>query len=249
VIRHRLAHLSLLSASHPCAGGTEACPVLAWALSLLAPPLCCTCGSPAPAGHPLCPACAEALRLAPAQPLLIPGADRAIAAAPYDGVARRLVAALKFRGLLAAAGPMAAAIANAVELDEDAAIVPVPPAPRRRRSRGFDPAGEIAKALGELTGRPLLRCLRRGDGVRQVGRPRRERIASPPCVWTGGAAPANAVLVDDVVTTGATLTSCAMALYGAGALAVRAVAFARSQAGPRPERATKSHLARAPNRA
>jgi len=123
---------------------------------------------------------------------------------------------------------MAAAIAGAVSLDEDATIVPVPPAPSRRRRRGFDPGEELAEALSELAARPLLRCLRRGDGPRQVGRARRERLASPPRVWAVAPVPVRTVLVDDVVTTGATLTSCAMALRAAGALEVRAVTFARS---------------------
>jgi ComF family protein len=197
-------------------------------VSLLAPPLCAACAAPAVAGAPLCERCRRALERAPAQRLLVPAVDLAVAAAPYEGVARQLVGALKFRGLTAVARPMAEAIARVARLDEGATIVPVPPAPRRRRGRGFDPADEIAAALSRLAGPPLLRCLKRGDGPRQVGRPRRDRVVSPPRVWASAPAPAEAVLVDDVVTTGATLTACAMALRAAGAVEVRAVAFGRS---------------------
>jgi ComF family protein len=202
--------------------------MLARVLSLLAPPLCCTCGSPAFAGDPLCARCAEALRLARPLPVSVPAVDHAIAATAYEGIPRQLVTALKFQSRLTAARPMAEAIANVASLDESATIVPVPAAPRRRRRRGFDPAEEIASALAEIAGLPLLHCLRRADGARQVGRPRRERVASPPRIWAAGTVPAKTLLVDDVVTTGATLTACVLALRSGGAIHVRAVAFARS---------------------
>jgi predicted amidophosphoribosyltransferase len=105
------------------------------------------------------------------------------------------------------------------------ALIPVPPAPWRRRARGFDPAEEIAMALGKATGLEVVRCLRRRSGRRQVGRTRGDRLADPPRVRLASSPPAAAVLVDDVFTTGATLAACARTL---GASALGAVVFARA---------------------
>jgi ComF family protein len=152
----------------------------------------------------------------------------------YDGAARALVGALKFRGLRAAAEPMASALAaNAPPewLDADA-LVPVPLHPARRRQRGFNQAERIAAALGRRTGLPVADCLeRRGARATQMGRARGERLRGPAGsvrVRRAREAPVRAVLVDDVATTGATLGACAAALREGGAGEVRAVAYART---------------------
>jgi predicted amidophosphoribosyltransferase len=106
--------------------------------------------------------------------------------------------------------------------------VPVPAAPLRGRWRGFDPAEEIACELAHRTGLPLEPCLRRSQAARQVGRTRAARLAAPPRVRTRRAPPPSAILVDDVLTTGATLTACARALRSAGSRRVVALTFARS---------------------
>lgn len=107
------------------------------------------------------------------------------------------------------------------------AVVPVPTARLRSLGRGFDPAGEIAAALAARTGLPLAACLRRAGAGRQVGRRRAERIGGPPRVELRGKAPRSALLVDDVLTTGATLSACARALRAGGAIRVAAVTFTR----------------------
>jgi predicted amidophosphoribosyltransferase len=107
------------------------------------------------------------------------------------------------------------------------AIVPVPPAPPRLRRRGFDPAGELAAALAERLGTPLEPCLARRGGDHQVGRRRADRVGSPPRIHAVGESPASVLLVDDVLTTGATLGSAARALRSAGAKRIVAVTFTR----------------------
>jgi ComF family protein len=198
-------------------------------LAMLAPPTCCACAAAAVAGAPLCAGCASAMRRARPAVVAVAGLDWAVAAAPYDGIGGALVAALKFRGRLALAAPIAAAIATAAGARlAGATLVAVPAAPRRRRRRGFDPAEEISRALARGAALPRSQCLVRADGPRQVGRARRERLAAPPLVRARGAAPERAVLVDDVVTTGATLAACGAALRRNGSREVGAVAFARS---------------------
>jgi predicted amidophosphoribosyltransferase len=157
-----------------------------------------------------------------------PGLDRAWSSAAHEGVARDLVAALKFRRLL----PVAELIAERIQWLAPAsllsgAIVPVPTTRLRALTRGFDPASEIAAALAELSGLPLEPCLARSGGGRQVGRRRAERIGHPPLIRARGAAPRSAVLLDDVLTTGATLSAAARALRGAGTIRVDAITFTR----------------------
>ena len=107
------------------------------------------------------------------------------------------------------------------------AVVAVPPAPRRLRRRGFDPAGELAAAFAAKLGAEPVSCLaRRGSGD-QVGRRRAERIGRPPRIEAIAEAPRSILLIDDVLTTGATLSSCAAALRAAGARRIVALTFTR----------------------
>jgi predicted amidophosphoribosyltransferase len=208
------------------AGGVEIGNAIVIAL---APPLCAACGRSCRPEAIACSRCRR--RLAAAEPLLgsgPAGLDRAWSSAAYEGVARDLVAALKFRRLL----PVADLMAERIEWLAPAhmlsgSVVPVPTAPPRLRRRGFDPAGEVAAALAERLEAPLERCLARRGSSRQVGRRRAERVGHPPRIHATGAAPRSALLVDDVLTTGATLTACARALRAAGASRVVAVTFAR----------------------
>jgi predicted amidophosphoribosyltransferase len=156
------------------------------------------------------------------------GIDRVWSSAPHDGVARALVAALKFRRLLPVADVMAERIhwlAPGHLLG--GAVVPVPPSRARRRRRGFDPAGELATAVASKLGVEVVDCLARRGAGHQVGRRRADRIRNPPRIEAVGKAPRSVLLVDDVLTTGATLTSCAAALRAAGAKRIVAVTFTR----------------------
>jgi predicted amidophosphoribosyltransferase len=199
------------------------------AIAGLVPPLCAACGRPCRLEAVVCTRCAR--RLGDARPLRgagPAGLDGVWSAAPHEGVARDLVAALKFRRLL----PVAALIADRIHWLApgdllSGAVVPVPTSPWRSLARGFDPAAEIAAALAERAGLAMQPCLARRGGGRQVGRRRAARVGHPPRIQARAAAPRSALLVDDVLTTGATLSSCARALRDAGSVRVAAVTFSR----------------------
>jgi predicted amidophosphoribosyltransferase len=195
----------------------------------LLPALCAACGHSCRAGAVLCTRCSR--RLAAAEPLGgsgPPGLDRAWSSASHEGVARDLVTALKFRRLL----PVAELIAERIEWLApvgllSGTIVPVPTARLRTVARGFDPAAEIAAALAQRLDAPLRPCLIRSGGGRQVGKRRAQRIGHPPQVRSRGEVPRSVLLLDDVLTTGATLSACARALRSAGAIRVAAITFTR----------------------
>jgi predicted amidophosphoribosyltransferase len=228
-------------------------------VALAVPPACPACRAPLPrADLRLCASCTRALPWLPARgcarcglpvhrrrcPAAGAAFHRAWAPPIYDGVARGLVAALKFRGALPLADLMAAHMAanlppelrpRVAGADGPAgtAVVPVPPHPGRRRRRGFDPAGALAAALARRLGVPRVDALRRRDrAARQVGTSRAERRRSGRLVVEpdSGAArlPSRVLLVDDVHTTGATLDAGAGALVAAGCGHVAAVTYART---------------------
>ena len=200
------------------------------ASSLLAPPLCAACGRGCRAEAVLCTRCSRSLGAA--RPLLTggpQGIDRVWSSAPHEGVARAMVGALKFRRLLPVAEVMAERIHWLVP-DHllGGTVVSVPAAPARQRRRGFDPAGELAAALASRLGtEPVVTCLARRGSGHQVGRRRAERIGHPPQIESIANSPHSVLLIDDVLTTGATLTACAAALRRAGAKRVVAITFTR----------------------
>lgn len=189
---------------------------------------CLSCAGPAGLGQRLCAGCAMRLDAQPAIRAAPPdGVDQVLSAAEHAGVARDLVSALKFRRRLAVAGLMAGRLAPHLDQHSAAALVPVPSAPWRGRRRGFNPAAELAKALAAQVPGGLVDCLRRRGETRQVGRGRGQRRAPGFEIAAAGPVPPSCLLVDDVMTTGGTLTACAIVLREAGAQRVAAATFTR----------------------
>ena len=197
-------------------------------LSLVAPPLCVHCRVPVAPAEPLCWECRrrlEHLGRAPVRPCGL----SVWAPVAYEGPARAVVRRLKFDGAAALADHMAAAIvANAPAALLDVPVAPVPSPPGRRRRRGFCHGELLAEAVARRAGLPMVAVLRRVGDRRQVGRTRQDRLRAPPRFAATRPGAGEVLLVDDVVTTGATLAACAGALRAAGWRCRGALAYART---------------------
>jgi ComF family protein len=211
--------------------------VLRAVASLVAPPLCALCAKPCEYPDSICRRCERHVTALQPSRFTLPGGLEVISAAPYEGVARELVAKMKFASRLTLAEVAAERMLRAWGATREGWMVSVPPAPARERARGYDTAYVLARLVTHDTWAQVAPILEREDGPRQVGRPRKERIADPPRVRLLSAKvvlPSDDLwLVDDVVTTGATLTACVAVLEQAGAKRVRALTFARADSlGP-----------------
>lgn len=167
-----------------------------------------------------------------------PWMDRVIAATSYDDVARTAIHQFKFHHKTSLAKPFAHLIHDRLSCDFDMttyqAILPVPLHPRRRRQRGYNQSEMLARELSQMLHLPLMRGILRR--IRQTNeqalladRPSRHvnirdafQVVQPTSV-KGKAL----VLVDDVVTTGATVSECARMLKQAGAESVLVLTIAR----------------------
>lgn len=163
-----------------------------------------------------------------------PGVDVCRALLVYDGAGRELVARLKYRNERASLGWLADGMAGLLHPPEGAVVTWVPTVGRRRRRRGFDQAELLARAVARRWQLPAVPLLRRRSGPPQTGRSRAERLggvgieARRELPGRARDGPVPVVLVDDVVTTGATLRCGAQALRAAGATWVGAVVAART---------------------
>jgi predicted amidophosphoribosyltransferase len=156
------------------------------------------------------------------------GVDRCVALLSYEGAARELVARLKYRNARSSVAWLASAMAALVAGHAFDAVTFVPTTPARRRERGFDQAELLAAAVARELGMRVTRLLRRGRAVAHTGASAAVRLASDTHIAPRGSAAGSVLLVDDVVTTGATLSGAAGALRAAGASHLVALVAART---------------------
>ena len=212
-------------------------------LDLMLPPACAACGS---VGALVCSACLRAARPAsdPAcrfvapDPAIAIGQDLtlALAAFAFEGPIRRALARLKYEGASRLAGPLATAASPPLnvllEITGAVPFVPVPVHRERLRERGYNQAELIARAMGATVGLPVIDRLERvRPTTKQHRLDRAARLANLRSAFSVRAAPTTmpgaVVVVDDIVTTTATLEACASVLRSAGVREVYGFAIAR----------------------
>ncbi|MEW9613723.1 ComF family protein [Shinella sp. S4-D37] len=211
------------------------CPHCWSKLALIERPYCEVLGTPF--SHDLGPGILSADAIADPPPF-----DRLRSVALYDDLARALVHALKYRDRTDLAPMMAGWMLRAGDGAVEAAdaIVPVPLHRLRLLWRKFNQSSELARALGGLARRPvLIDAVRRTKRTRrQIGlgpRAREDNVRGAFTVTPGGREALfgrRVVLVDDVYTTGATVSAVTRALKRAGATDVTVLTFARALPGP-----------------
>jgi len=195
---------------------------------MILPPTCPGCGH---VGAAPCPACVD--ELVRAAPVPVPdGLDRCVALLDYEGVGRELVARIKYRNHRAVLRWLAGGMATLVRHDEVDLVTWAPTTVGRRRDRGFDHAELLARHVAADLGLPLRVALCRRPGPAQTGRRLDERRAGPSFAGLPDAIDRRRVLlVDDVVTTGATFAAAGRALRHAGASSVLGLAAAHPRRG------------------
>lgn len=199
------------------------------------PPLCPVCRGSGqggvPAGGGPCVDCLGSLAAAPrGTGPTPPGLAWVVSAFRHEGLPREALGAFKFGRRTALAAALADQLASRIgERGDLGVLVPVPPSRLGRRFRGFDPASMIAAELVTSlgTGGPSERVLARVGHGRQRGRGRRDRLEGADRFEVRRRLSGPVVLVDDVLTTGATLSACARAIVAAGGGPVGAVTLTR----------------------
>jgi predicted amidophosphoribosyltransferase len=188
---------------------------------VLAPPWCACCGAPTAWPVARCRACSRRE----------PAFASARAAIAYEGPARALVRAWKEHGVRRTATFAAELVAAHVEQPTADVITYIPPDPRRQLSRSIHPARALAAELAarwHLPAEPLLARTRLARRQAGLSVDERRRNARGLFAATRASVPAAVVLVDDVLTTGATASEAARALTRAGARRVEVVTLART---------------------
>lgn len=189
--------------------------------------LCPGCGVTVPSADPddrspLCSECDGVER----------SRDRTWSLGPYEGPLRIVHHGFKFEGLQGLAGMMAARITARIPKPIDGCLVPIPVFPAKGRERGYNPAFDLAMGISSIWRLPVRKLLKKTRNTpAQMSLSQKERAKN-----TQGAfatllcekVPSKVVLVDDVLTTGATLDECARVLKRAGVDRVDAIVWGRT---------------------
>lgn len=193
--------------------------------------LCAGCNQPGPL---LCRRCRFSLASAATQV----SPDGVLAALPFDGVARQVLHGLKYRNRRGVARQLAQLMVRRLRVGPVDVVTWAPTSGSRARTRGYDQSELLARAVARELGVPCRRLLYRSHGEQQTGHTRAERLrgvsfrsrALSGFGRRAGRHPLRVLLVDDVVTTGATLVAARSALLQAGVGSVVCVAAAATPA-------------------
>lgn len=148
----------------------------------------------------------------------------------YDDATREVITSLKFRSRRRAAKALAERLVADIAADHASprfdVVTWAPTSARRAAARGFDQSELLARHVARRLGLPCRRLLVRSAGAPQTGRGRAERLHGPVFRSRPLSKPLTVLVIDDVVTTGATFAAAAHALRlaGAGEVVARAVA-------------------------
>ena len=212
----------------------------AWGLLLdvLYPPRCGGCDR---RGTLLCDDCHARVE-APFFDARVEGIDAVASAGLFKGPLRQAVHKLKYNSDAPLARPLAQLLSEALSRDEPWAVLdgnppvlmPVPLHHHKERKRGYNQSALLTLELSRITGWPTLPGLVRVKETQpQVGLTAQERLrnVAEAFQWQGGEISSPVLLIDDVCTTGATLSQCAAALKAAGAGEIYALTVAKAVGG------------------
>lgn len=175
------------------------------------PDRCDRCGRPLISALKRCIECRETNALS--------AIDRVLPLFFYTAEAQALLTAWKVTGMRGFSAVFAECLALVLARTEGAIAVPVPPRPGKLRDRGWDQIEDIARLLESRHGIAVSRCLERRSAVQQKKLGKLARLTNMRgaiAVKEKAAVPQTAIVIDDLMTTGATLEACADALKAAG---------------------------------
>ncbi len=202
-----------------------------WLGSFLFPPVCVGCGRMAAKDRCLCLGCKASAAKTPSHPVVPMGLEMVACGPLVTDATRALVHGLKYKGHRRAAFDLveiAKPLVDAKICSDTSVLVPVPLHPHRKRERGYNQSLLLAREWGQILSNEVCesfldRAIDTSTQTRLGANQRRKNLEGAFRAGKGFRKGVPIVLVDDVLTTGATLSSCAAALLSAGALSVSAI--------------------------